>query len=51
VSVVVPFFEEHPPVTAKRADFEAFASVLRMMQGGRISTKTASTGSPLSQSG
>ena len=34
VSVVVPFFEDHPLVTAKRADFEAFASVLRMMQAG-----------------
>ena len=32
VSVVVPFFEEHPLVTAKRSDFEAFASVLCMMQ-------------------
>src|SRR6266508_4570914 len=34
VSVVVPFFEDHPLVTAKRADFEAFASVLQMMQAG-----------------
>jgi LAGLIDADG endonuclease len=34
VSVVVPFFEEHPLVTAKQSDFEAFASVLRMMQAG-----------------
>ena len=34
MSVVVPFFEEHPLVTAKQSDFEAFASVLRMMQAG-----------------
>jgi hypothetical protein len=34
VEVVVPFFEDHPLVTAKQADFEAFASVLRMMQAG-----------------
>jgi LAGLIDADG endonuclease len=32
--VVVPFFEEHPLRTAKRLDFERFASVLRAMQGG-----------------
>ncbi len=35
VSRVVPFFEEHPLRTAKRADFERFASVLREMQRGR----------------
>jgi hypothetical protein len=34
VEVVVPFFEAYPLVTAKRADFEAFASVLQMMQTG-----------------
>ena len=34
VEVVVPFFEAHPLVTAKQADFEAFASVLQMMQTG-----------------
>jgi hypothetical protein len=33
-SVVVPFFEQHPLITAKRADFVAFASVLRMMEEG-----------------
>ena len=33
VRVVVPFFEEHPLITAKRADFEQFASVLQMMEG------------------
>ena len=32
--VVVPFFEQHPLITAKRADFVAFASVLRMMEEG-----------------
>ena len=31
---VVPFFEEHPLRTAKRLDFERFASVLRSMQSG-----------------
>ena len=31
---VVPFFEEHPLRTAKRLDFERFASVLRSMQAG-----------------
>jgi len=34
VEVVVPFFEAYPLVTAKRADFEAFASVLQMMRTG-----------------
>jgi LAGLIDADG endonuclease len=34
VEVVVPFFEAHPLVTAKQADFEAFASVLQIMQAG-----------------
>ena len=34
VEVVVPFFEAYPLVTAKRADFEAFASVLHLMQEG-----------------
>jgi hypothetical protein len=33
-SMVVPFFEQHPLITAKRADFVAFASVLRMMEEG-----------------
>jgi hypothetical protein len=32
--VVVPFFEQHPLITAKQADFVAFASVLRMMENG-----------------
>jgi hypothetical protein len=32
VDVVVPFFEERPLRTAKRSDFEAFASVLRRME-------------------
>ena len=33
-SVIVPFFEQHPLITAKRADFVAYASVLRMMEKG-----------------
>jgi hypothetical protein len=35
VSRVVPFFEEHPLRTAKRADFKRFAAVLHQMQHGR----------------
>ena len=31
---VVPFFEERPLRTAKRLDFERFASVLRVMEAG-----------------
>ena len=31
---VVPFFEENPLRTAKRADFEKFSSVLRMTERG-----------------
>ena len=34
ISTVVPFFEQHPLITAKRADFVAFASVLSMMEDG-----------------
>ena len=34
VTAVVPFFEVNPLITAKRSDFEAFASVLQMMQAG-----------------
>ena len=34
IDVVVPFFEEHPLRTAKRLDFERFASVLQAMQTG-----------------
>ena len=34
-TTVVPFFEEHPLRTAKRADFEQFAAVLRMMEAGQ----------------
>ena len=39
VEVVVPFFEAYPLVTAKRADFEAFASVLQLMQAGSASPR------------
>ena len=34
VEVVVPFFEEHPLITAKAADFRLFATALQMMEGG-----------------
>ena len=33
--VILPFFEQHPLITAKRADFERFAQVLRWMDQGR----------------
>jgi hypothetical protein len=31
---IIPFFEEHPLFTAKAADFEKFAKVVRMMRSG-----------------
>ena len=34
VGVVVPFFEEHPLITAKRDDFIRFSQVLQLMQVG-----------------
>ena len=34
VAKVVPFFEAHPLITAKRLDFEKFVAVLQMMQRG-----------------
>jgi LAGLIDADG endonuclease len=34
LNVVVPFFEERPLRTAKRFDFQRFASVLRAMESG-----------------
>jgi hypothetical protein len=34
-SVIVPFFVEHPLVTAKSGDFERFRTVLRWMENGR----------------
>jgi hypothetical protein len=34
VAKVIPFFEASPLRTAKRSDFEWFAHVLRVMQGG-----------------
>ena len=37
--VIVPFFEQHPLITAKRADFMMFASVLRMMEKGAYLTE------------
>ncbi len=33
-AVVVPFFEKHPLITAKAADFKRFACVLQMMERG-----------------
>jgi hypothetical protein len=34
VERVVPFFEEHPLITAKQLDFERFVTVLRWMEHG-----------------
>jgi hypothetical protein len=39
VEVVVPFFEDHPLRTAKRADFDRFSQVLQMMQAGEHLTE------------
>ena len=39
VSIVVPFFNEHPLRTAKRLDFERFAHVLQLMEAGAHRTK------------
>jgi hypothetical protein len=35
MGVIVPFFKEHPLITAKREDFEKFCIVLQMMQDQR----------------
>jgi LAGLIDADG endonuclease len=32
---IIPFFEEHPLVTAKANDFSKFAAIVRMMRRGR----------------
>ena len=34
VERIIPFFEEHPLITAKRADFEKFAHIVRLMVAG-----------------
>ena len=34
VDIVIPFFEQHPLLTAKRQDFERFAFILQLMQRG-----------------
>ena len=34
VERIIPFFEEHPLITAKRNDFELFRSVLQSMRNG-----------------
>ena len=51
IPIVVPFFEQHPLITAKRADFVAFASVLRMMEDVRTSRRRGYVGSLPSRSG
>ena len=33
-SRIIPFFEEHPLLTAKSVDFDKFVSVVRMMRLG-----------------
>jgi LAGLIDADG endonuclease len=39
VSVIVPFFKEHPLITAKQLDFEGFCLVIRMMEAGEHLTE------------
>ena len=39
VEVIVPFFTEHPLRTAKQLDFERFAHVLQLMEGGAHRTE------------
>ena len=34
VGTIVPFFEQHPLITAKQHDFELFSGVIRMMTAG-----------------
>jgi LAGLIDADG endonuclease len=34
VERIIPFFEDHPLITNKKVDFEAFRHVISMMQGG-----------------
>jgi hypothetical protein len=36
---IIPFFEEHPLRTAKKADFESFCAVIAMMKTGRHLTR------------
>ena len=33
-NVIIPFFEEHPLITAKANDFKLFAVIVRMMEDG-----------------
>ena len=35
LETIVPFFEQHPLITAKRSDFEKFGAVLQLMQQRR----------------
>ena len=39
VDTVVPFFEQHPLITAKQHDFGLFANVIEMMTAGRHLTE------------
>ena len=39
VERIIPFFEEHPLVTAKRVDFDAFCAVISMMNANRHLTR------------
>jgi hypothetical protein len=39
VNIVIPFFTEHPLRTAKRLDFDRFATVLHLMEEGRHRTR------------
>ncbi len=36
---IIPFFDEHPLITAKAADFTKFAGIVGMMEEGRHLTR------------
>ena len=44
VEIVVPFFEEDPLRAAKQLDFEQWARILRLMQGGAHLTEPGLAG-------
>ena len=39
VERIIPFFEEHPLITAKQGDFQSFCSAISMMKDGRHLTR------------
>lgn len=44
IEVIIPFFEDHPLITAKRRDFELFARIVRSMQQGQHLTERGMAG-------